>query len=225
MSKKGSIIFIKNGKIKEIYCHRNAQYEGLGKRIVRMLRYFTVEELNQLYDYLIPVDEDTPMTEEQKQAYKKYMPEQCWKEDLTWTEALMYTKDPTEPIMDGFPYFVDYAGFSPSWRNRFRYTINLDTNRFQIAKGGLEVIAQDSDEFFKDVDYPGSIVPCVVKAFPIDNIPDDWMEQCKARWKNDLILKMVPRDDVCNEANKHDSDPEGQHDAEKMAYYIGIENY
>ena len=54
-------MFIKNDKIKAVYCHRNAQLEGLGKRVVRMLRYFDREELDALFDYLIPVDEDTPI--------------------------------------------------------------------------------------------------------------------------------------------------------------------
>lgn len=225
MSKKGSIIFIKNGKSKVVYCHRNAQLKGLGKRIVRMLKYFDVEELNQLYDYLVPVDEDTPMTKEQIEAYKEYMPEQCWKEDLDWTTALIYTKDPTQPIMDGFKYFVDYAGFIPSWRNRFRYAINLDDGVFQVTKAGLEIICQESDEFSKNVDYTGSIVPCVLGVFPLDNIPDDWMEQCKNKWKDKIVIKAVPMDGVVIDANKFDSDPEGQHDALKMHYYIGIENY
>lgn len=225
MSKKGSLMFIKNGKIKAVYCHRNAQLEGFGKRIVRMIKYFDREELDQLYDYLIPVDEDAPMTKEQIEAYKEYMPEQCWKEDLDWTTALIYTKDPTQPIMDGFPYFVDYAGFLPSWRNRFRYTINLDTNTFQVAKAGLEIICQREEEFSDEVDYADSIVPCVVGSFPLDNIPDDWMEQCKKKWGS-LVIKAVPYDnDVIGKANECESDVEAQHDFERMHYFIGIENY
>lgn len=224
MSKKGLFMFIKNGKIKAIYCHRNAQLEGLGKRVVRMIKYFDLEELNQLYDYLIPVDEDTPMTPEQIEAYKEYMPEQCWKEDLDWTTALVYTKDPTKPVMDGFPYFVDYAGFLPSWRNRFRYTIDLDKNTFQIAKAGLEILCQEDDEFSKTADYPDSVAPYVLGVFPLDNIPDDWMEQCKNKWGNSMV-KAAPFDDIVIQANKYDSDPEAQHDAEKIHYYYGIENY
>lgn len=224
MSKKGSIIFIKNGKLKVVYSHRNSQMEGLGKRVVRLCRYFTPEEMNQLYDYLIPVDEDTPMTEEQKEAYKEYMPEQCWTENLDWTTALKYTKDPTKPIMDGFPYFVDYAGFLPSWRNRFRYTINLDNQTFQVAKGGLEIISQEFDEWSTTADYGEKIAPCVLGVFPLDNIPDDWMEQCERRWKG-WMIKVVPYDQIAVDSDKNDSNPVMQHDAEAMKFFIGIENY
>ena len=224
MSKKGSFMFIKNDKIKAVYCHRNAQLEGLGKRVVRMLRYFDREELDALFDYLIPVDEDTPITKEQIEAYKEYMPEQCWKEDLDWTTALIYTKDPTQPIMDGFPYFVDYAGFLPSWRNRYRYMINLDTNTFQVAKAGLEIIGQESEEFFKEVEYPDSIVPYVLGAWPLDAIPDDWMEQCKEKWAHSVI-RCSPEDGIVIDANRFDSDFEGQRTYSKIKYYIGIEGY
>ncbi|MDD3217612.1 MAG: hypothetical protein PHC41_01095 [Lachnospiraceae bacterium] len=223
MTKKGSLAFIKNGKIKAIYCHRNAQLEGFGKRLVKMCKYFTLEELNQLYDYLIPVDEDSPMTEEQKEAYKSYMPEQCWKEDLDWTTALMYTKDPTKPMMDGFPYFVDYAGFLPSWRNRFRYAINLDENTFSVSKAGLEMISQEFDEFSDTADYVDKIQACVVGSFPLDNIPDNWMEQCQDYWK-EMMLVAVPYSEIAIASDKVESDPEAQHDAKAMHFYLGIKN-
>ena len=181
MNKKGSFMFVKEGKIKAVYLHRNAELEAMGKRIVKMIQYFELEELNELFDYLIPVDEEEAMTAEQIEAYKEYMPEQCWKEDLDWTTAIMYTKDPTKPIMDGFPYFVDYAGFLPSWRNRFRYTINLDNNTFQVAKAGLEIISQETDEFSDTAEYVDKIAPCVLGVFPLDSIPEDWIEQCKGK--------------------------------------------
>ena len=60
--------------------------------------------------------------------------------------------------------------------------------------------------------------------FPLDNIPDDWIEQCKAKWDN-VVIKAVPIDDVIIEANKYDSDFEGQRDADKIHYYYGIANY
>ena len=224
MNKKGSFMFVKEGKIKAVYLHRNAELEAMGKRIVKMIQYFELEELNELFDYLIPVDEEEAMTAEQIEAYKEYMPEQCWKEDLDWTTAIMYTKDPTKPIMDGFPYFVDYAGFLPSWRNRFRYTINLDNNTFQVAKAGLEIISQETDEFSDTAEYVDKIAPCVLGVFPLDSIPEDWIEQCKGRW-NSWQLKVVPYDEIATQSTKNESDFMLQHDAEAMKFYIGIENY
>jgi len=82
MSKKGLISIVKNDKVKATYIHRNAQLEGIGKRVVRLCKENTLEELNALYDALILVDEDTPMTQEQKEAYKKYMPEQLYRDQL-----------------------------------------------------------------------------------------------------------------------------------------------
>ena len=221
MSKKGLISIVKNDKIKATYIHRHAQLEGIGKRVVRLCKENTLEELNALYDALILVDEDTPMTQEQKEAYKKYMPEQFYSDQLDWTTALQYTKDATAPLRDGFPYVVDYAGFLPSWRNRFRYTIDLDQKIIKIAKGGLEIISQQSDEFFDDADYCDKITPCVLAEFPLEDIPDNWMDICKDKWQTFRIV-CLPWDEVAFRSVEVESDPELQHSAKAMAYFMGI---
>lgn len=95
MAKKGLISLVKDDKIKAVYIHRNAQLDKIGKRVVKLCRENTVDELKELYDRLILVDEDSRMPPEQREAYKKYMPEQCYTEDLDWTTALKYTKDAT----------------------------------------------------------------------------------------------------------------------------------
>lgn len=221
MSKKGLISFVKNDKIKATYIHRNAQLEGIGKRVVRLCKENTLEELNALYDTLILVDEDTPMTQEQKEAYKKYMPEQFYSDQLSWTSALKYTKDATAPLRDGFPYVVDYAGFLPSWRNRFRYTIDLDKKIIRIAKGGLEIISQHSEEFFADADYCSKIAPCVLAEFSLEDIPGNWMDICKEKWQATQIV-CLPFDEVALRSVEVESDFELQHSAKAMTAFIGI---
>lgn len=221
MSKKGLISFVKDDKIKAVYIHRNAQLDKIGKRVVKICKENTVEELKILYDHMTLVDEDTPMTPEQKEAYKKYMPEQFWNEDLDWTTALQYTKDATQPIRDGFPYVVDYAGFLPSWRNRFRYTIDLDKQTLKIVKGGLEIISQASDEFFDDVEYSEKITPFVMAEFPLDNIPDNWIEICTENW-NSIQIICLPWDEAAIHSNEVESDVELQHSAKAMEFFMGI---
>ena len=220
-AKKGSINFVKNNYCKVQYVHRGSDLDKMGAKLVKFLRSHTVEELDKLYDSLILVDEDDPMTAEQKEAYKKYIPEQLWSEDLTWTKALAYTKNALKPIEDGFPYIVDYAGFLPTWTNRYRYMINLDRNLFQIAKGGLECIGEE-DNYTWDPDvYPDSIATLVLGQFPLDNIPEDAIEQCKEEFHK-YVLKYVPPYFEKLEAARWEDDAEAQHDAKKMAYFIGI---
>lgn len=220
MSKKGLILIVKNDNIKATYIHRHAQLEGIGKRVVRLCKENTLEELNALYDSLILVDEDTPMTPKQKKEYKKYMPEKLYNDQIDWTTALKYTKDATAPLRNGFPFVVDYAGFLPSWRNRFRYSIDLDKNILKIAKGGLEVISQQSDEFFGDADYCDKIAPCVLAEFPLEKIPDNWIEICKNKWQS-FQLVCLPWDDVAHRSSEVESDAELQHSAEAMTFFIG----
>ncbi len=171
MSKKGIITIVKEDKIKAVYIHRNAQLEGIGKRIVRLCRENTAEELKELYDRLILVDEDMPMTQEQKEAYKKYMPEQILK----------------------------------------------------IAKGGLEIISQTVDEFFDDADYCEKITPCVLAEFPLDNIPDNWLDICKEKWRSIQII-CLPWDEAAIHSNEAESDKELQHSAKAMEFFMGICN-
>lgn len=221
MSKKGLISIVKNDNIKATYIHRNAQLEGIGKRVVRLCKENSLDELNALYDSLILVDEDTPMTQEQKEAYKKYMPEQLYSDQLDWTTALKYTKDATAPLRDGFIYVVDYAGFLPSWRNRYRYTIDLDKNILKIAKGGLEIISQQSEEFSEDAGYCDKITPCVLAEFPLEEIPDNWMDICKDKWQSVQII-CLPWDEAAIHSVEVESDLELQHSAKAMAYFMGI---
>jgi hypothetical protein len=180
-----------------------------------------MEGLSALYDNLIPVDEDESMTIEQIEQYKKYIPEQLWKEDMNWTWALAYTKDITAPLLDGFFYIVDYASFIPAWRNRWRYCINLDEKVLQISKGGLEVIGHGEEILSKNVDYMKRIAPFVLGRFPLGAIPDDWLEQCQARWHGKFMLKVVEWDEEAFLAVEHENDFEEQHKFSKMKFHIG----
>ena len=223
MSKKGSINFIKNGKLKSVYCHRNAQLDSLGKRLVKFINSKSIDELSLLYDSLILVDEDSPMTKEQIEAFKKYMPAELWREDITWTDTLKYTKDPVKVLSDGFKYVVDYSSFLPGWLNRFRYVIDLDNNIFQVAKGGLEIL-QAPDEYEWNENYVHSIAAYVVGAFPLDRIPEDWLAKCNYKWAHS-VLRMSPMDGIAFDANNIGADYDKQHDATCMHYFWGIDNY
>ena len=119
------------------------------------------------------------------------------------------------------PYVVNYAGFIPSWRNRWRYTIDLDRGFVQVAKGGLELLCAESEEFSPRVTYPKKIAAALIGRFDLADIPADWLDQCRAGWES-LQLKFVPRDDAEEISTRFMSDPEGQHTAWQMAYFLGM---
>lgn len=220
MEKKGTIILIKNNVIKGIYIHRHAEIKCMGKRLVKLCHAKKTDGLKTLYDKLIMVKEENPMTKEQREAYKRYIPEKYWTNDLTWTQALGYTIDATKPLFDEFPYAVDYTDFIPSWRSRFQYCLNLDNGTFQIAKYGLECIAQNGEDFYKNVQYPHKIAPVVLGKFSIDQIPDDWMEQCEAYWDS-LYLCYLPMDEAAKKSGNGGFAVEDQHNPDKVGFYIG----
>ena len=188
--KKGVVVLKKDNYLKVAYAHRDAQLDGLGKKVVKMCRLLGTQGLSQVYDGTTLVNEEDPMTREQIEAYKKYMPKELWKEDLDWTTALMYTKDITKPLVDGFPYMVDYSGFCGAWRNRFRYILDLDEGMFTVVKAGLEMISQKEDEYFADADYLDKVAHTIIGKFPIDNIPEDWAEICQKYWKTLMLVRL-----------------------------------
>ena len=221
MAKKGIIAFVKNDQIKGVYIHRNAQLDAIGKRVARLCQENSIEELNEIYDNLKEVDEEEPMSEEQQAEYKKYIPEKLRTEELTWKKALTYTIDATAPLRDGFPYYVDFSSFLPAWRCRFHYTIDLDKKTLKITKAGLEIISQEFDEInIKDTDYCMRVRPCVLAEFPLDAVPDDWLDICKNKWAS-LQIVCVPRDEAVALSDVAEDDPKQQRSAYGMRYFIG----
>lgn len=189
MAKKGVLVLIKDGKEKACYAHRNSQLSFLGKKVVGFCREYTVDELKAIFERITLVDQDDPMTNEQRDMYKKYMPEQTWTDDFGWVEALKYTKDILQPLRDGFPFMVDYSSFPPAWRCRWQYYINLDKETLTIYKHGLEILCYESEILPEDKTmFPGFIEPVQVGCFNLDSIPENWIEVCEKNYRNITLV-------------------------------------
>ncbi len=189
MSKKGILVLRKGGVNKSCYCHRNAQLRALGKKVARFCREHTLDQLSAIYDGITLVDEDDPMTPEQREAYRKYMPEQTWSDDFTWTTALKYTRNVIEPLADGFPYLVDYETFIPGWRCRWQYYIDLDQQVLAVYKHGFEILCWDSDVVSEDKSiYPGAIDRVLVGSFPLSDIPENWIDICESNYRRKKLV-------------------------------------
>ena len=127
--KKGCIVLKKNNYLKVTYSHRNSELEGLGEKLVEWLREAGAPAVSEYFDRVQVIREEDPMTPQQAESYRKYVPEKLWKPDMTWSEALAWTKNAVAPLRDGSPWMVDYSGFNGAWVNRF---MRLG-NRNQIA--------------------------------------------------------------------------------------------
>lgn len=176
MTTKGLFGFRKNGVQKVTYCHRESYPGGLGSKVVAFCRSTSIEKMNELFEVIIMVDDEEKMTPQQVQAYKNYLPQEYWNENLDWNTVLKYSKDPTRPLTDGFKFMVEYGSFLGSMRCRWIYIINLDTQKLEVYKNGLEKLG-----IATDVD-PGryltkeALIPVLAGEFPLNQIPDDWLD-------------------------------------------------
>lgn len=176
MPTKGLLGFCKNGVQKVTYSHRESYPNGLGKKVVDLCRTKSIDELNKLFDEIIMVDEEAKMDQGQVEAYKKYLSKEYWNENLDWYTVLKYNTDITKPLIDGFRYMVEYGSFLGSMRCRWIYTINLDTNKLEVYKNGLEKLGIDTDVNPAQYITDDALTPVLVGEFPLDNIPDNWLE-------------------------------------------------
>ncbi|MBR6114046.1 MAG: hypothetical protein IKQ10_02580 [Oscillospiraceae bacterium] len=186
--KKGSIVLKKNGFLKVTYSHRNSEPEGIGAGLVQWIRSAGAASVSAYFDRVNVIREEDPMTDEQRENYRKYVPETLWKPDMTWTEALAWTKNAVAPLRDGYPWMIDYSGFSGVWINRWRYIIDLDTNEFAVIIGGMEMICQPEDRYSSEFTWPDKLVHTEIGRFPLERIPDNWIELCRKRFGGMMII-------------------------------------
>ena len=186
--KKGCIVLKKGNFLKVTYSHRNSEPEGIGTKLVKWIQKDGPEAIAKYFDEVQVIREEDPMTPEQVESYKKYIPEQLWKDDLTWTEALAWTKNAVAPLKDHYPYLIDYSGFNGAWVNRWRYIVDLDTNEFIVILAGMELLCQLEDSYSSELTWPGKVAHREVGRFPLNNIPEDWIKQCRDCFSNLLII-------------------------------------
>ena len=186
--KKGCIVLKKNNFLKVTYVHRNSQMEGTGARLADWIRSAGAAAISDYFDKVQVIREEDPMTAEQIESYKKYIPEKLWKDDLTWPEALAWTKSAVSPLRDNYPWLVDYSGFGGVWINRWKYVIDLDSKEFIVVIAGLEMLLQPDDTYSKEFIWPDKVAHTEIGRFPLDDIPSDWIEQCRERFGGMMIL-------------------------------------
>lgn len=232
--KKGVIVLKKNNTLKVTYSHRNSEMRLVGKRVVKWIKQAGTEALSDYYDRVVMVKEEDQMTEEQRESYKKYIPEQLWPEvsKMTWSEALAWTKDAVAPLKDAYPYMVDYAGFAGSWSNRWRYIIDLDNNLFIVVRAGLEMLLFDSsDTYPEEFDWMGKVAHTEIGRFPLNDIPEDWIEQCDKYWKSLMIIAVDYRHNSEAMESEHIQSQgvngynPADTDWEKIKYFYGQNHY
>ena len=231
--KKGSIVLKKNGRLKVTYSHRNSQMEGVGESLVEWIRSAGAEAIREYYDKVQVIREEDPMTPEQIASYQKYIPEKLRKEDLTWPEALAWTKNAVAPLRDNYPWLIDYSGFCGVWFNRWKYVIDLDSDEFIVVLAGLELLLQPEDEYSKECIWPDKVAHVEIGRFPLSGIPEDWNEQCRKRFGSMMIVAVdfsKNRAALHSEEVQHAGEGHGGYnpydtDWENIKFFYGQNNY
>jgi hypothetical protein len=186
--KKGSVVMKKNGVLKVTYSHRSSGMDGLGQNLVGWIRQAGEDSISRYYDEVTVVREEDAMTDEQRKLYRKYVPEKLYRDDMTWPQALAWTKNAAMPLKDGYPWLVDYSGFCGVWANRWKYVIDLDTHEFIVVIAGLEMLCRPDDTFPSDFLWPDKVAHTEIGRFPLSDIPEDWQEKCRKKYGGMMIL-------------------------------------
>ena len=186
--KKGCIVLKKGNLLKVAYSHRNSEMEGIGVKLAEWIRSAGVQSISEYFDKVQVIREEEPMTPEQAESYQKYIPEELRRENMTWPEALAWTKDAVAPLRDNYPWLIDYSGFNGAWVNRWRYIIDLDAKKFIVILAGMELLCQPEDKYSKDFIWPDKVAHREVGRFPLEDIPEDWIEQCRKRFGSLMIV-------------------------------------
>ena len=231
--KKGSIVLKKNNCLKVTYSHRNSQMEGVGASLVGWIRSAGAAAISEYYDRVQVIREEDPMTPEQVESYSKYIPEKLRKDDLTWPEALAWTKNAVAPLRDGYPWLIDYSGFCGVWFNRWKYVLDLDSNEFIVVLAGLELLLQPKDEYSPDFIWPDKVAHVEIGRFPMEDIPEDWIEKCRKRFGSMMILAVdFSKNSIAlhSEEVQHAGEGHGGYnpydtDWENIKFFYGQNNY
>ncbi|MBO4360085.1 MAG: hypothetical protein J5822_04340 [Eubacteriaceae bacterium] len=231
--KKGCIVLKKNNYLKVTYSHRSSEMQYLGEKVADWVRSAGAAAISDYFDKVEVVREEDGMSPEQRESYRKYIPSQLWKEDMSWYEALAWTKDACAPLRDGYPWLVDYSGFNGAWVNRWRYIIDLDNNEFIVVLAGLEMMCHPTDTYEKDFIWPDKVAHTEVGRFPLDDIPSDWAEQCRRRFGSLMIVAVDysrNREAVHSDNIQHEGEGLGGYnpydtDWENIKFYYGQNSY
>lgn len=147
MSTRGAYGFIKKGEMKITYNHYDSYLEGLGINIMKFIANTTDKELNDIFDKIIMVDEDSIPTQEQiKECEKVTNLNVSSKSVNDWYCLLRNAQGNLEEYKNGLKYMMDNKRFmGDSLFCEYAYILNLDDNRLEIYKGFNKDKETDND--------------------------------------------------------------------------------
>jgi len=137
MGTRGCYGFYKNGQTKVTYNHFDSYPEYLGKSIIEFLKNTSIEELNEIFEKIIMVKQDSKPTKKQITQLKKYADLRVSSQSLDeWYVLLRNIQGDLNPYKKDLVYMIDSQDFlTDSLFCEWAYIINLDINELEIYKG------------------------------------------------------------------------------------------
>lgn len=137
MGTRGCYGFRKNGIDKFTYNHFDSYPDGLGRDILSFCKHTSLAEMNEIYDRLILVNENSTPTPEQITECSDYYDGNVSRQTPEdWYCLLRKTQGDLNVYRAGLKYMIDNHDFiKDSLFCEYAYIINLDTKKLEFWVG------------------------------------------------------------------------------------------
>lgn len=183
MGTRGIYGFYKNKVDKLAYNHWDSYPDILGKNIVDFIKETNIEEMNNIFDKIILVDQNSEPTLEQIRECKKWADLSVSSRQLNeWYVLLRKTQGNLNAFKTDLKYMIDGKDFiKESLSCEWGYIINLDTNKFEVYRGfqtenqdnRYKLTQNEVDRLKKEYEYYNCKL---IKEFDLKNVPEDWVK-------------------------------------------------
>lgn len=147
--------FYRDGVTKATYNHYDSYPDYLGESIVKFVRETSVGELNEIFDRIIMVEEDSKPTVEQINESIIYYDDRVSTGQIDeWYALLRHSQGDLAVYKKGLRYMIDNSGFINDSSCQWAYLVNLDEHMLEVYQG------------FQDE-------PLI--EFTLDHIPSNWV--------------------------------------------------
>lgn len=188
MGTRGCYGFRKNGVDKLTYNHWDSYPDCLGETMAEFCKTTSIDEMNEIFDRIVLVDENSRPTKAQiVECIEYYNGDVSEQKVEDWYCLLREAQGNPNVYKRGLRYMNDNGNFiKDSLFCEFAYIINLDTNCLEFWVGFQKEPCENNRYGTETHDDMGGYYPCkMVSYYPLDakqtvqEIIDDMNNMCK----------------------------------------------
>lgn len=171
MGTRGLYGFRKNGVDKTTYNHFDSYPDCLGNNVVEFCKNTSIAEMNNIFDRIILVEEDSKPTEQQiDDCIEYYNGNVSMQNTEDWYCLLREAQGNPNVYKNGLKYMIDNSEFiKDSLFCEYAYIINLDTECLEFWVGFQKKPDENNRYGTESDDNLGKYFPCkMVAYYPLD---------------------------------------------------------